>query len=91
MTETDAHVGRAYYAGKTLFLTGATGLVGKVFIEAVLRELPAIKRLYVLIRPRTDAAGRQVSVERRLYDEVFASSAFDELRKRHGEEFGRSR
>ena len=87
MTETATHPGRSYYAGKTLLLTGATGLVGKALIETVLRTLPDVQRLYVLIRPRTDAVGRPVSVERRLRDDVFASAAFDALRERHGAGF----
>jgi 1-acyl-sn-glycerol-3-phosphate acyltransferase len=61
--------------------------VGKALIEAVLRALPDVERLYVLIRPRTDAVGRRVDVARRLRDDVFASSAFDALRERHGEGF----
>ena len=79
--------GSGYYTGKTLLLTGATGLVGKALIEAVLRKLPEIRRLYVLIRPRSDAAGRSVPVQQRLRDEVLASSAFDGLRAQHGEGF----
>ncbi|MDZ7801210.1 MAG: SDR family oxidoreductase [Trueperaceae bacterium] len=79
--------GRGYYAGKTILLTGATGLVGKALIEAILRKLPEVGRVYVLIRARTDAAGRTVSVARRFREEVLASSAFDELRAQHGEGF----
>lgn len=79
--------GRGYYAGKTLLLTGATGLVGKALIETVVRALPDVHRLYVLLRPRSDVVGRRVSVERRLRDDVFASSAFDALRARHGDAF----
>ena len=87
MTAAATHPGRDYYAGKTLLLTGASGLVGKALIETVLRALPDVRRLYVLLRPRSDVVGRRVSVERRLRDDVFASSAFDALRARHGEGF----
>ena len=79
--------GRGYYTGKTLLLTGATGLVGKALIEAVLRALPEVRRLYVLVRPRTDVAGRAVGVERRVREDILASSAFDALRAQHGQEF----
>jgi alcohol-forming fatty acyl-CoA reductase len=87
MSEADMSVGRAYYAGKAILVTGATGLVGKALIEAVLRTLPKVRRLYLLVRPRHDAAGRSVSVEQRLLRDVLASSAFDALRERHGEGF----
>lgn len=87
MAEADMSVGRAYYAGKAILVTGATGLVGKALIEAMLRTLPDIRRLYLLVRPRHDAAGRSVSGEERLLRDVLASSAFDALRDRHGEGF----
>ena len=87
MAEAHTPAGREYYAGKTLLLTGATGLVGKALIEAVLRALPEVRRLYVLVRPRTDAVGRNVSVEQRLRRDVFASSAFEALRSQYGEGF----
>jgi uncharacterized protein YbjT (DUF2867 family) len=40
MADAHAPTGRDYYAGKTILLTGATGLVGKALIEAVLRRSP---------------------------------------------------
>ncbi len=87
MAEADVSVGRGYYAGKAILVTGATGLVGKALIEAVLRTLPDIRRLYLLVRPRSDAVGRPVSVEQRLLRDVLASSAFDALREHHGDGF----
>jgi 1-acyl-sn-glycerol-3-phosphate acyltransferase len=85
----DAHLGtgRAYYAGKAVLVTGATGLVGKALIETILRTLPEVRRLYLLLRPRHDAVGRSVSVEQRLRRDVLASSAFDALREQHGAGF----
>ncbi len=80
--------GSAYYAGKTLFLTGGTGLVGQATIETILRALPQVRRLYVLIRPRRDAAGTPVPVERTLHEELLANGAFDALRSEHGDRFG---
>ena len=41
-----------YYANKTLFLTGATGFVGKVLVEKLLRSCPDVKKIYCLIRPK---------------------------------------
>lgn len=40
-----------FYAGKSVFITGATGFVGKALIEKLVRSCPQIVRLYLLIRP----------------------------------------
>ena len=40
-----------YYAGKTILLTGATGFLGKVVLEKVLRSLPVVKTIYLAIKP----------------------------------------
>jgi 1-acyl-sn-glycerol-3-phosphate acyltransferase len=87
MSELPEDMGRAYYTGRAILVTGATGLVGKALIETVLRTLPEVRRLYLLLRPRTDAVGRSVSVEQRLKRDVLASSAFDALREQHGDAF----
>jgi alcohol-forming fatty acyl-CoA reductase len=87
MSELPEGMGRAYFAGKAILVTGATGLVGKALIETILRTLPEVRRLYLLLRPRKDAVGRSVSAERRLQRDILASSAFDALRARHGERF----
>ncbi|GMS91830.1 hypothetical protein PENTCL1PPCAC_14005, partial [Pristionchus entomophagus] len=39
------------FAGRTVFLTGGSGFVGKVVIEKFLTAVPDIKRIYVLVRP----------------------------------------
>lgn len=36
--------------GHTLFVTGGTGFMGKVFIEKVLRKTPDVAGIYLLIR-----------------------------------------
>ena len=76
-----------YWADKVLLLTGATGLMGRALAEKILRDLPRIRRLYVLIRPRTARQGRILSVEERLWDDLLSSSAFDTLREELGERF----
>ena len=41
-----------FYEGKTIFLTGATGFVGKVVLEKIIRVMPNIKKLFVMIRAK---------------------------------------
>ncbi|XP_017039646.1 fatty acyl-CoA reductase wat [Drosophila ficusphila] len=57
------------FRSKTVFLTGATGFLGKVVIEKLLRTTE-VKRIYVLIRPK-----RGVRIQERIItwskDEVF--------------------
>lgn len=41
-----------WYAGKTLFITGSTGFMGKVLVEKLLRDCPDIKEMNLLMRPK---------------------------------------
>lgn len=40
-----------FFAGRSVFVTGATGFMGKVLVEKLLRSCPAVKCLYLLMRP----------------------------------------
>lgn len=40
------------YVNKTLFITGGTGFVGKVFLEKLLRSCSELRKIYVLTRPK---------------------------------------
>ncbi|KAL6266510.1 hypothetical protein P5V15_003358 [Pogonomyrmex californicus] len=42
----------SFYAGQSIFLTGATGFLGKVFIEKVLRSCPDVREIFLLMRPK---------------------------------------
>ena len=39
-----------YYRNKSIFITGATGFLGKVLIEKLLRSCYDLKKIYVLVR-----------------------------------------
>ncbi|XP_046335728.1 fatty acyl-CoA reductase 1-like [Haliotis rufescens] len=41
-----------FYDGRSLFITGVTGFMGKVLLEKLLRACPGIRCCYVLIRPK---------------------------------------
>ncbi|KAF4530066.1 hypothetical protein B566_EDAN018299, partial [Ephemera danica] len=60
-----------FYSDKSIFLTGATGFMGKVVIEKLLRTCPDIRAIYVLIRQKKGNA-IQKRFEEVLNDPVFA-------------------
>lgn len=41
-----------FYRGMNIFLTGATGFIGKVLLEKILRSCPDVGNIYVLIRQK---------------------------------------
>ncbi|KAL1502734.1 hypothetical protein ABEB36_007836 [Hypothenemus hampei] len=42
----------SWYAGQKIFITGATGFMGKVLIEKLLRSCPDISTIYIIIRSK---------------------------------------
>lgn len=56
---------REYFDKKTVFITGASGFIGRVLIEKLLRSCPGIRRIYILVREK-----KGVSAEERL-DKLF--------------------
>ncbi|XP_018318430.1 putative fatty acyl-CoA reductase CG5065 [Agrilus planipennis] len=64
-----------FYSGKTVFVTGGTGFMGKVLLEKLLRSCPGLSKIYVLIRPKRGQDARD-----RL-KELLGSPLFDHLRK----------
>jgi fatty acyl-CoA reductase len=41
-----------FYHGKNIFVTGATGFIGKVLLEKILRSCPYVSNICSLIRPK---------------------------------------
>lgn len=41
-----------FYNGKTVFITGGTGFMGKVLLEKLLRSCHGVVKIYLLIRPK---------------------------------------
>lgn len=63
---------KEFYAGKTIFLTGTTGFVGKVVLEKILRSLPMIKKLFIMIRDKKGISVRERFEKEILSQEIFA-------------------
>lgn len=41
-----------FFAGRNIFITGATGFVGIALVEKFLRTVPNVGKIYLLIRPK---------------------------------------
>ena len=41
-----------FYAGRDIFVTGATGFLGKCLVEKLIRSVPDIGKVMVLVRPK---------------------------------------
>jgi nucleoside-diphosphate-sugar epimerase len=75
-----------FLSNQVLFVTGATGFVGKAVVVQALRHVPDIACIYIPVRERKLGSGGIQSAEKRL-GQFFQSSAFDVLRKEWGEAF----
>ncbi|XP_056281016.1 fatty acyl-CoA reductase 1 [Pseudoliparis swirei] len=64
-----------YYAGKSVLITGATGFMGKVLVEKLLRSCPEVKALYLLVRPKDGQ-----SMQQRVSD-MITCKLFDRVRE----------
>lgn len=77
---TDKNISR-FYDGSTIFLTGATGFIGKALLEKLLRSCDGISCIYLLIRTK-----RGMTVDQRL-KELIKSPVFDRIREKKPEYF----
>jgi len=64
-----------FYRDRCVFITGATGFLGKVLVEKLLRSCPDVKTLYLLIRPKK---GKDIRVR---IQEFAQHMLFDDLRR----------
>ncbi|XP_029168438.1 fatty acyl-CoA reductase 1-like isoform X2 [Nylanderia fulva] len=65
----------SFYAGQSIFLTGATGFMGKVCMEKILRSCPDVREVFILMRPK-----KEQSINERL-EQILKLPLFDKLRK----------
>ena len=74
------------FQDKVVLITGATGFVGQPLVAKILTTIPQVKKVYLLIRSRTNVNGVTVSAEERL-SKFFESHVFDQLKSVHGSNF----
>src|SRR5690606_6560188 len=75
-----------FLAGKTVFVTGATGFLGQPLVEKILWSSPEVRRIYVLIRPKHQFGGRVVDAQQRIKKELYGSSVFERLQSRYSDD-----
>jgi len=64
-----------FYTEKCIFITGATGFMGKVLVHKLLDSCPGLDKLYLLIRPKKD-----VEPQLRL-EKIFEGPLFKQLKE----------
>lgn len=64
-----------FFEGKTVFITGGSGFLGKVLIEKLLRCCGGVKKIYILIRNK-----KGKNPNERLND-IFANVLYDKLKE----------
>ncbi|XP_065172075.1 putative fatty acyl-CoA reductase CG5065 [Atheta coriaria] len=69
------------FEGKTVFITGGTGLVGKVLVDKILRCCRGVKKMFLLVRAKKGKSG----MER--IDSLFESPLFDLLKSDKSNDF----
>ncbi|KAL0122065.1 hypothetical protein PUN28_007086 [Cardiocondyla obscurior] len=72
-----------FYRDRSIFITGATGFMGKILVEKLLRSCPHIKNIYLLMRPKK---GR--NVQERL-QELLNGPVFENLRRNSPDELSK--
>ncbi|XP_015590617.1 putative fatty acyl-CoA reductase CG5065 [Cephus cinctus] len=66
---------QSFFKGRTIFITGGSGLMGKVLIEKLLYSCSDLEKIYILLRPRR---GRSPEIR---VDEMFKLPMFNRIRK----------
>ncbi|XP_055930548.1 fatty acyl-CoA reductase 1-like [Argiope bruennichi] len=68
-----------FYEGKTIFLTGASGYLGVIILETLLRCCPGIRTIYILLREK-----RGVQPECRK-EQIFKKQIFKKLKEKQAD------
>ncbi|CAO1428032.1 unnamed protein product [Diamesa serratosioi] len=63
-----------FYAGKNIFVSGATGFLGKVLVEKLLRDCASLNKIYILMRMKKGVSARE------RYEDYVHDKIFDRIR-----------
>jgi fatty acyl-CoA reductase len=59
MVENETNRISELFVNKTLLITGGTGFLGKVLIEKVLRTCPGVKKMYLIVRSKSNKNSKE--------------------------------
>lgn len=60
LKEISSRIGiKEFYSGKHVLVTGATGFMGKVLVEKLLRSIPDIGDVYILVRQKRGKTSKE--------------------------------
>lgn len=77
---------RTGFSGRSIFMTGGTGFVGKVVLYKILKEFPDIRCVYLLMRGKKSRRyKRYLKPQERLELDVLGSPCFEPLRTSVGD------
>ncbi|CAF1850329.1 unnamed protein product [Brassica napus] len=86
MPETSDGIGIVrFLRGKSYFVTGATGFLGKetfLLVQKLLRASPEIGKIFILLKSKDEE-----SANKRLYDEIISSDLFKLQKQMHGSSY----
>ncbi|TPX41446.1 hypothetical protein SeMB42_g05067 [Synchytrium endobioticum] len=74
-----------FFAGKSVFLTGATGFCGQAILSKLLRSCPQLDCAYILVRPKKGISPRDrvlKTLESPIFDEIRTSEKLESTIKR---------
>jgi fatty acyl-CoA reductase len=78
--ENESKIGN-FYKGRSIFIAGATGFIGKVLVEKLLRSCNEVKKIYILLRMKKDRDPLS-----RL-EELISAKIFDKIRDENSNTF----
>ncbi|KAL7085796.1 hypothetical protein ACP275_14G299900 [Erythranthe tilingii] len=70
-----------FFQGKNIFITGATGFLGKVLVEKLLRST-SVGKIYLLVK----ATDKENALDR-LSKDIIQSELFESIREKHGKSY----